>query len=191
LPNASRLGQTPNSGAQTTQVPAQNGTSGRQMNTAAGSSGGATAATNDIGTITINQNGVGRMQQTVQGMKVQNVVGQAIVIYGPTGIFRAHVPDSKGDVSSPSGEGGITRSSARSSQGNINGSQGAKNSQAAASGTTATGSGGPVAAGIIRLISDRRPPANGEGAARTPNVNNPAIEQPASAAPAAGQNGVR
>jgi len=35
----------------------------------------------EIGTITVDQSGTGRMQHVVEGMQVRNVVGQALVIY--------------------------------------------------------------------------------------------------------------
>ena len=45
-----------------------------------------------IGTITIDQSGTGRMQQRVEGVQVRNVVGQAIVLYSHGGSPQTTLP---------------------------------------------------------------------------------------------------
>jgi hypothetical protein len=93
---------------------------------------------NEIGTLTIDQNGTGRLQQVVEGVQVRDVVGQAIAIFAPANPATTPLP--------PAG-------------------QPVNDAAAAAAASTrtippvraATGSM-PVAAGIIRLVADRRPP---------------------------------
>jgi hypothetical protein len=99
----------------------------------------------EIGTLTVDQSGTGRMQHIVEGIRVRNVVGQALIISSaispaaktlPPDLDRTVDPAHSKDNSTPS--------------------------PAAASGNSL-----PAAAGIIRLISDRSPapPTGGESVA--------------------------
>jgi membrane-associated protease RseP (regulator of RpoE activity) len=137
------------------------------------------ATLNQISTITVDQSGTGRMQQTVEGVQVRGVVGQAIVLYSQ-GAPQNTLPADLNGAAGPGSRAGVHDTAlSRSSQGTGNQNEG-KN----AGGTPGTRL--PVAGGIIRLISDRRPTETG-----TANGAAPAVEQPASAVPAAGQNPIR
>jgi hypothetical protein len=174
-------------------VPTQSGTGVDQTNTGPGSGTGVNGATlNVIGTLTADQNGTGRMQQTVEGVQVRNVVGQAIVLYSQGGTQQT-LPANLNGGTGPAGRQQVVidSSSARGSQGVGGGAQTGGVPPVAAAGQTAIGAKLPVAAGIIRLISDRRPPAtDGDTTGSSARVNS-GIEQPANATPATGQNIVR
>ncbi len=131
-----------------------------------------------IGVLTIDQSGTGRLQQVVEGVRVRDVVGQAIVIYAPAAPSQTTVPPNtnvsgtRGDATAtnqyPAGNApaGNTRAAAQSRQ--VPG----RTPQQVANTGPLSGSPVPVAAGIIRLLSDRRP--NGDvsgatGATRQPN----------------------
>jgi membrane-associated protease RseP (regulator of RpoE activity) len=96
-----------------------------------------------IGTLTVDQSGTGRMQNVVEGAQVKVVVGQAIAIYPQTSSTadqKTTLPPNLDPTANP----------------------GTSNTDAAQSRGGQTSNGGPVAAGIIRLIGDRRPgPAAG------------------------------
>ncbi len=141
-----------------------------QKNPGPGSGTGVTGGTlNQIGTITVGQNGTGRMRQTIESTQVRNVVGQALVIYSQG--------NSKQTTSSTSVDGG---------------NQGTAPSQPVVSGQANPSFQVPVAGGIIRLISDRRPAvASGPQVSETPTGPNAAVEQPANAVPPTGQNPIR
>jgi hypothetical protein len=146
------------------------------------------ATRGDIGTITIDQSGTGRMQTTVEGIQVRNVVGQAIVIYSQDGSQQT-VPVNLG-VGTAAEQGASDPALARGSRRRIVDSRPAATDPPAAVPTQPTARV-PVAAGIIRLMSDRRPPPSDTEAAATPTGAGGVVEQPASAAPAAGRNPVR
>jgi membrane-associated protease RseP (regulator of RpoE activity) len=96
-----------------------------------------------IGTLTVDQSGTGRMQNVVEGSQVKAVVGQAIAIYSQTSSTadqKTTLPPNLDPTADP----------------------GDSNTDAAQSRGGQTSNGGPVAAGVIRLIGDRRPgPAAG------------------------------
>ncbi|HEX3600354.1 MAG TPA: PDZ domain-containing protein [Lacipirellulaceae bacterium] len=126
---------------------------------------------NEIGTLTVDQSGTGRMQHVVEGMQVRNVVGQALVIYTSGTTPAVTLPPSLDTTVDPAGK---TAGSAPPIQQHANG-------------VTTSGEQKPVAAGIIRLISDRRPaPAGGSKVQGT----NGSIAPPVGLAPGA-QNPVR
>ena len=140
---------------------------------------------NHIGTLTVDQSGTGRMQQKVETVQVRNVVGQAIVIYSQVSSSATLSPNSNGNA------GAATRTAVTDTP------RGAP--------TQPTDPAAlqpqplklrlrrvPVAAGIIRLVTDRRPPGSaGPQAAQPPVGTDGAVEQPAAAAPPTGQNIVR
>lgn len=133
---------------------------------------------NEIGTITVDQSGTGRMQQTVEGVKVRNVVGQAIVIYAQAGSQQTTVPANlNGTAGASATQGATDTTSPRGSQVVADGGQGAAAAQGAVAGQAADGTRTPVAAGIIRMISDRRPPTAETDTAVAPSETTPAAGQ--------------
>jgi hypothetical protein len=168
---------------------------GQNATSPTGGTGVSGVTLNHIGTITIDQSGTGRMQQTVESMRVRNVVGQAIVLYSQGGSPQTTLPANlNGSAGAATRQGVIDSVPARSSQAVVdaNGGQSSAAPQTTAAGQPAAGAQVPVAAGIIQLITDRRPPpAVDTGASHTPTGTNTGVEQPASATPPAGQNLVR
>jgi hypothetical protein len=149
-----------------------------------------------IGVLTVDQSGTGRMQQMVEGVRVRDVVGQAIVIYAPAAPATTTVPPNT-NVSGTRGEAAATPTQQRR-PGNVPGANqplqqpgsvpGSASQQLAGSGPIA-GSPTPVAAGIIRMMSDRRPNLNSPGATDSSQqpgqpaaTQQPTGEQPAESA---------
>ncbi|HVT30624.1 MAG TPA: hypothetical protein VHE81_21630 [Lacipirellulaceae bacterium] len=172
--------------------PPQNAASSSQAKGVVETGGAIAGATlNEIGTITITQRGTGQMQQTVKGVKVRDVVGQAIVIYATNSTSQRAVPDTNERTGAEARQAGGPTSSARGSQGNIGGNQRTTTSQAVATSSVTAGSRVPVAGGIIRLVSDRRPPAPGEESGQAQAGTKSNVERPASATPTTGSKVVR
>jgi hypothetical protein len=150
----------------------------------ANNSGGGVGTLSQIGTITIDQSGTGRMQQKVEGVHVRNVVGQAIVLYSH-GTSPQTLPANLNGTAAAATRQGVIDSSRGASGTNVGQGTAAAQQPTPASRV-------PVAGGIIQLVNDRRPPA-----ATTPTTAQPtpgtgaAIEQPATATPPTGQNLVR
>ncbi len=122
---------------------------------------------NQIGTLTVDQSGTGRMQKVVEGLQVRNIVGQALVIYAPATVPTATLPPNLDATADP-----VTTNSPETVT--------TKNVASTSTSNSLT----PIAAGIIRLLPDRQPsPAGAAGgstaqeAAHAPNV------QPASKTP--------
>jgi hypothetical protein len=166
--------------------PAPTNTAVNPTNTVASTAKGVNGALLDnIGTLTIDQSGTGRMQQKVEGVKVRNVVGRAIVIYSQSKPQQTLPADLNGSAGAASREGIRDTVPAPGSQATTTAGQ--RNTTASTVAPNPPwGTRLPVAAGIIRLISDRRPPATGTQTTETPTGTNPAIEQPANAVPATG-----
>jgi hypothetical protein len=146
-----------------------------------------------IGTITVDQSGTGRMQQKIESVQVRNIVGQAIVLYSQGGSQPTPPANLNGNVGAASRQG-VTDLAAGGSQPPTvaNSGQGAAASQTAAQQPATAGSQVPVAGGIIQLVNDRRPPGTeAPQTTQTPAGTDGAIQQPASATPPAGQNLVR
>jgi len=164
---------------------------GTTQNAASAATAGATL--NQIGTITIDQSGTGRMQQKLENVQVRSVVGRAIVLYsqgGPQTTLPANLNGSAGAAKRQ----GVNDSTTRDSQQptDATGGQGSAASQSAARQQATPGSQVPVAGGIIQLVTDRRPPPTAvPGTTEAPAGANGAVQQPASATPPAGQNLVR
>jgi len=149
--------------------------------------GGATGTLGQIGTITVDQSGTGRMQQRVESVQVRNVVGQAIVLYAQSD-SSATAPAA---VTRP---GAAVAPPAAGSQTAVDATTGQplRTPQTATRQSATPGSQVPVAAGIIQLVTDRRPPpATNPQTTQAPANPNAAVEQPAVATPPAGQNLVR
>ncbi len=119
--------------------------------------GAGASGLNAIGTLTVDQSGTGRMQQTVEGVQVRNVVGQAIVLYAKDVPPQTTLPSNLNGSAGQAARTGVAgANSARASQGVAGENQGGAASQTAvAAGQAATGGQLPVAGGLIRLISDR------------------------------------
>jgi hypothetical protein len=156
--------------------------------------GGAAGTLNQIGTITVDQSGTGRLQQRVESAQVRNVVGQAIVLYSQSNSSPTTVPANlNGNAAAATGQGVVNAPQAPASQTATNAITGqpAAAPQTAPSQSATPGSQVPVAAGIIQLVTDRRPPpATDPQTAQTPANPAGTAEQPATTPPA-GQNLVR
>jgi hypothetical protein len=62
---------------------------------------GATAPSMQIGTLTVDQSGTGRMQQVVEGVRVQDVIGQAILIHSQGGAGQTTLPPNLDTTADP------------------------------------------------------------------------------------------
>jgi hypothetical protein len=130
----------------------------------------------NIGTLTVDLNGTGRLQQKVESARVRDVVGQALVIYGQHTPAPTAAPEKSNAGSTAPTRPGL---SGPISAGNYNAS-------------LEGGAEVPVAGGIIQLVMDRRPPEGlSPQSTQAPPGTNGATEQPASVPPGAGQNLVR
>jgi hypothetical protein len=139
-----------------------------------------------VGTLTIDQSGMGSLQQVVEGVLVRDVLGKAIVIYAPveppqaavpvppnaagTGVDSAQTfgasPPQPGATSAPQAPGRRPRT--------IAGAQPQPENPRA-----------PVAAGLIHMLSDRRPST--ATASETPTI--PAAEPQSAETGQAGRGG--
>jgi hypothetical protein len=165
-----------------------------QLAREAAAAGVGSATQNQIGTITVDQSGTGRMQQKVESMQVRNVVGQAIVLYSQGGSSQQTLPSNLNGTAGSATRQGVIDSTARDSQrpNDANGGQGSAASQTAARQPATSGAQMPVAGGIIQLVTDRRPPPTTvPQTSQAPTGVNEAVEQPADAAPPTRQNLVR
>jgi PDZ domain len=100
---------------------------------------------NELGTLTVDQSGTGRMQRVVEGVRVRNVVGQALVISASTKSPITTLPPNLDPTADPA----PAKSPA---------ARGATNPGSVASppsSASPTGGPVPVVAGVIRLLSDR------------------------------------
>jgi hypothetical protein len=151
---------------------------------------GSAATLAEIGILTIDQSGTGRLQQVVEGIQVRDVVGQAILIYPPTAPPETIVPPNpnvsditgrRGAALQPGGgqqpEGGPSATAQRAAPGTSAGSAPAPPvNQRAAAAAVAGQANKPVAGGVIRLVSDRRPAAAAPTTARDVS-SQPAAEE--------------
>jgi membrane-associated protease RseP (regulator of RpoE activity) len=141
-----------------------------------------------VGTLTVDQSGTGRLQQVVEGVRVRDVVGQAIVIYAPATPPTTTVPPNT-NVSGTRGETATAAATGQQQQpGNVPVTNqprqlpGATPQQLATTGPiTGAGTPTPVAAGVIRLMSDRRPNASAPGATDATGQQNQRVQQPSTA----------
>jgi hypothetical protein len=162
----------------------------REANAAAAGAGAAgSRAPNQIGTLTVDQSGTGRMQTVVEAMRVQDVVGQAIVLYSQAVAAPTTLPPNLDPSADPASGTGVVDPASPTDR---------PSAPTTTPLTTtvpgrATGQGGvnapqPVAAGIIRLVSDRRPAPPPDLDAESVFGNPP---QPAANAPPVGPNPIR
>jgi hypothetical protein len=130
-----------------------------------------------IGTLTVDLNGAGRLQQRVESARVRDVVGQGLIIYGQRNLPPTATPANADASAAPPTRPGL------------NGPISAGNYDQSLQGS---GLQVPVAGGIIQLITDRRPPAGlAPQSTQAPGGVGGPVEQPASAPPPANQNLVR
>lgn len=156
----------------------------------AASAGGVSPTMNQIGTLTVDDSGTGRMQQEVEGVQVQGVVGQAIVIWSQGAGQQQTLPANLDPAADPTTGEAAQQSLAQGSQ---NVAQPQLGAAVPRQGTSPNGalndSPVPVAAGLIRLVSDRRPGATGLDATGVEPQVTPADGQPVNTP--AGVNPVR
>jgi hypothetical protein len=122
--------------------------------------GGAQAGTlSQVGVITVDENGTGTLQQVIEGIRVRDITGQAIVIHAPS------KPSESTSTANPSTTsaraGGVTPSNQDASDAVRSGTAANRAPQQHSLPASELGqtpdSTGPIAAGIIRLLPDRRP----------------------------------
>jgi hypothetical protein len=118
---------------------------------------------NQIGTLTVDNSGTGRMQQLVEGVQVRDVIGLALVIYSQPKADQTTLPANLDPTLDPVPQG--------RGQPNPAGPQ-EKTAAPAVQPST------PVAGGVIRLISDRRPIGTEQIGAREQLPPVPAAELP-------------
>lgn len=153
-----------------------------------------------VGTLTIDQSGTGRLSQVVEAVRVQDVVGQAIVIYSQNGSGQPGLPpnlDATVDPQAGRGQQGVGQATANVGQATgTSGATGATNdaspaaannsgsglanspAQPAAAQNTAASrlmrSGNVVAAGVIRMMNGGAGVAGNTGdPAAIPGAANP------------------
>jgi hypothetical protein len=111
-----------------------------------------------IGTLTVDQSGTGRLQQTVEGVQVQGIVGQALVIYSTNASSNRTLPpnlDATTDPGVPTANHG-TQQGAATSEADVSRVPGTTNQRSRSAVVPSNGFGGqtPVVGGLIRLMSD-------------------------------------
>jgi hypothetical protein len=137
-----------------------------------------------VGTLTIDQGGTGQLQQVVDGVSVQHVVGQAIVIYAQGDQLRGLPPTNRNAGAAAPGQPrtGQTGIVAQPPANQPRGGAATAPSAARRAGAPALGADQafagpvPVAAGIIRLMSDQ-PAGEGVGTPQRPAASLPATGQ--------------
>jgi hypothetical protein len=71
------------------------------LDAAADNGAGAPAASIPVGTLTVDQSGTGRMQQIVEGVRVQDVIGQAILIHSQRAAGQTTLPPNLDTTADP------------------------------------------------------------------------------------------
>jgi hypothetical protein len=120
--------------------------------TGTGNVPGGTPMTHQIGTLTVDQSGTGRLQQTVEGVQVQDVVGQAIVLYSSSASANTPLPPNLDAAADPNADPRSTPADRAPRNEAIPGSE--TTSRNAAAATNGLNGQVPVAGGLIRLMSD-------------------------------------
>lgn len=115
-----------------------------------------TGTLSQIGVLTVDQSGTGRLQQVVEGVQVAEILGQAIVIYAPAKPPQTAIPPNT-NVSGVREAAGNTNVPAEFQADPTPLEVPVQPLQDSAAAVQVTGSTQPVAAGVIRLLSDRRP----------------------------------
>jgi hypothetical protein len=161
----------------------------REANAAAANAGQTgNKAPNQIGTLTVDQSGTGRMQTTVEALRVQDVVGQAIVISSQAIAAPNTLPPNLDPSADPAGDNRVIDPARPGGAPSVPATNPAATRVAPTPGADLGGlKSQPVAAGIIRLMSDRRPETT-EVAPDSVFGNPP---QPAANTPPVGGNPIR
>jgi hypothetical protein len=167
-----------------------------------------------IGTLTVDQSGTGRLQQVVEAVRVEDVVGQAIVIYAQNANQAATLPPDLDAATDPlagkdSGVGrptnttgaGVTQQGASNSPLGNNPSTSTDSTPSTTEGVTRPATNGvngfsgvtPVAGGMIRLMSDELPDGTGTATAEqvSPTPQSPNVPQNSAVPTTPGQPTVR
>jgi hypothetical protein len=149
------------------------------LTTGSGIVPGGAAMTHQIGTLTVDQSGTGRLQQTVEGVQVKDIVGQAIVLYSSSPSANTPLPpnlDAAADPNAnPSSPAGRARDAAIQNSPHV-----ATSNRNVATATNGIGGQVPVAGGLIRFIS--------EGSATPPTTTTTPQDQPATVPLEGGQS---
>jgi hypothetical protein len=109
-----------------------------------------------IGNLIVDQSGTGRLQQIVKGIQVRDVVGQAIVIFAPIDPAQTLVPPNTNVSNLRAGAAGNSQI-APQPQPSAGSGQLPGHGQSPVGDQRLDDRPMPIAAGVIRLISDRRP----------------------------------
>jgi hypothetical protein len=135
---------------------------------------GGVRPTLQIGTLTVDQSGTGRMQHVVESVRVQDVVGQAIVIYSQNGNQQATLPPNLNANADPLAGTDPTirgRSQAAQTNGATGGAQrdtlnvNRRNVQANTNAVNGVNGNTAIAGGVIRLMDERLPNTTAAGSA--------------------------
>jgi hypothetical protein len=133
-----------------------------------------------VGVLTVDASGTGRLQQVVEGIQVEQVLGQAIVIYTEQVPGSTTLPpnlDVGGNAPAGAAATGQAQQTNQSAGSSGIATQATAPNQAApqtAGGVVPNGSQTPVAAGLIQLMSDGGPTAAAD------DVQQPAASLPSS-----------
>jgi hypothetical protein len=117
-------------------------------------------APNQIGTLTVDQNGAGRMQTVVEALRVQDVVGQAIVVYTQPSTASNALPPNLDPTADPIGDERVTDPAGplgRSVPTTPPATPSTTRTVPDPGAVQNTAKTQPAAVGIIRFLSDRRP----------------------------------
>jgi hypothetical protein len=141
-----------------------------------------TGTLSQIGILTVDQSGTGRFQQVVEGVQVSDILGQAIVLYAPAVTPQTAIPPSQnvsglregaGDQNVPVRPQGAASTASTEVPGAALPQAGGE--------AQANNSTPPVAAGVIRLLSDRRPAITKSGLPGGDPTSNPQAQVPGQA----------
>jgi hypothetical protein len=174
---------TPATGEQRQDGTAQSDISGQdQVGSTTNGAGTGVGPTIPVGTLTVDQSGTGRLQQVVEGVQVQHVVGQAIAIYSQDGASNTALPPNLDPEAATVGQPAAGQPATGQPLGGAPGGAAQNQSRSPIdvqpNSAQPGGSPMPVAAGTIRLISDRRPTGNaGSGTGAQPAASLPATGQ--------------
>jgi hypothetical protein len=161
-----------------------------------------------IGMITVDQSGSGQLQQVVEAVQVQDVVGQAIVIYAPNANPQATLPpnvntEDRANVASRTAGASTVRSTQQPSQAadaaglksTTTQQRPANRAPANTANANPVGENTPVAGGVIQLMTQGVPDAAGTTAEQElqdiPSTTEAGSVPQNSAAPRTGQPTVR
>ena len=158
--------------------------------------GGQSVGLTQIGTLTVDQSGTGRMQQVVEGLQVRDVVGQAIVIYQPADLPETTVPPNTNvsgtATATPGASSGQVQVDPRAGGAQARPLTPAPPQQAANPAQRTGAPTMPIAGGVIQLLTDRRPdgaaPAGDTTVPSATTQQDPQRESPATAGERAARN---